>query len=87
MYELVTSKDLQDPETGLLSAKPKWLTLDSISCRSSNADVVSPLSSFVDLQNAIQVVEKNVADKKGDETNEVSTVPSSSMTSSSECSL
>jgi hypothetical protein len=30
MYELVTSYDLQHPTTGLLPAKPMWLTLDSI---------------------------------------------------------
>jgi nicotinamidase-related amidase len=30
MYELVTSIDLQNVDTGLLPAKPVWLTLDSI---------------------------------------------------------
>lgn len=29
MYELVTADDLDDPETGLVKAKPVWLNLDS----------------------------------------------------------
>ena len=29
MYELVTADDLDDPETGLVKAKPVWLSLDS----------------------------------------------------------
>jgi hypothetical protein len=29
MYELVTSKELADPKTGLQMAKPIWVTLDS----------------------------------------------------------
>ncbi|KAL9184572.1 hypothetical protein ACHAXT_012542 [Thalassiosira profunda] len=44
MYELVTSRDLDDTATGLLPAKPLWLTLNNI-CRN-----VSPLNSFADLQ-------------------------------------
>ena len=29
MYELVTANDLEDPEHGLVKAKPVWLSLDS----------------------------------------------------------
>ena len=29
MYELVTADDLDDPETGLVEAKPVWLSLDA----------------------------------------------------------
>lgn len=81
MYELLTSKDLA---TSLLLAKPKWLTLDSI----RSCGVVSPLSSFGDLQNAVQSLQiHDDENKEGDDTNETSTVPSSGMTSSSsECS-
>ena len=29
MYELITADDLDDPETGLVKAKPVWLSLDA----------------------------------------------------------
>jgi nicotinamidase-related amidase len=88
MYELVTSRDLRHPRTGLLSARPVWLTLDSIVRRSNGSDV-SPLSSFGDLQNAVEALEKNDGGQEGSSAvhgNEASTAPPSSMTSSSECS-
>jgi len=106
MYELVTSQDLQHPSTGLLAAAakpPSWLTLNSIHrCRGGSSSgvgggdtVVSPLSSFGDLQNALHLVtdkKKEEEEKKGSsckgsavvdhENEETSTAPSSGTTSS-----
>lgn len=73
MYELVTSQDLQHPTTGLLSAKPVWLTLDSVRRKALGNDV-SPLSSFGDLQNAVQMIQKT---KDSVNDNEASTEPPS----------
>mmetsp|Transcript_26206 Transcript_26206/g.44686 ORF Transcript_26206/g.44686 Transcript_26206/m.44686 type:complete len:350 (-) Transcript_26206:191-1240(-) len=86
MYELVTSQDLQDPATGLIPAKPLWLTRNNL-CKN-----VSPLNSFVDLQSALAVAqeqeEKNCGGQVSPVTpttdeNEASTVPSSLTTLSS----
>jgi nicotinamidase-related amidase len=63
MYELVTSRDLQDATLGLLpaTAKPLWLTLPvrsdvsdaSTHAPDNNIASVSPLGSFADLQTAL----------------------------------
>ena len=83
-----SQEDLQHPVTGLLTAttaKPEWLTLDSICrCHGNNSDDVSPLSSFGDLQNALCLVtdkKKNGSSSKGSyDENEASSAPTSSMT-------
>lgn len=83
MYELVTTQDLCHPKTGLLPAKPVWLTLNSIrqcSASNSNNNNVSPLSSFGDLQNALP---ENDDKKQVEEENEASTEAPSCVTTSS----
>lgn len=64
MYELVTSRDLENPINGLLKAKPVWLIMDSSERKSTNAylsdeDIAGSftrLQSFGRLQEAITAI-------------------------------